>query len=45
MPGVTVESVQFQVQAFRIAGLSFSFVSIVENGSENDFPLEAQTWV
>ena len=31
MPGVTVESVQFQVQAFRIAGLSFSFVSIVEN--------------
>ena len=31
MPGITVESVQFQVQAFRIVDLSFSFVSIIKN--------------
>ena len=30
MPGVTAESVQFQMQVFRIVDLSFSFVRIVE---------------
>ena len=30
MPGVTVESVQFQMQVFRIVDLSFGFIRITE---------------